>query len=60
MQNFQALGAPPPDPQTQPPLQISGYTPGNFVLFIIIWVFVAFVVGNFFLDRSVANRMISA
>ena len=27
MQNFQALGAPPPDPQNSPPLQISGYIP---------------------------------
>ena len=28
-QNFRALGAPPPDPQTRPPpLRISGYAPG--------------------------------
>ena len=28
MQNFRALGAPPPDPQDSPPLRISGYAPG--------------------------------
>ena len=28
MQNFWALGAPPPDPQNSPPLRISGYAPG--------------------------------
>ena len=29
MQNFRALGAPPPDPQNSPPpLRISGYAPG--------------------------------
>ena len=72
MQNFQALGALPPDPRASggwrlrpqtpiasgggppipkhiPPMQISGYAPGNFVLFIIICVFVAFVLSNFFL-----------
>ena len=27
MQNFRALGATPPDPQTAPPLRISGYAP---------------------------------
>ena len=27
MQNFRALGAPPPDPQDSPPLRISGYAP---------------------------------
>ena len=27
MQNFRALGAPPPDPQNSPPLRISGYAP---------------------------------
>ena len=25
MQNFRTLGAPPPDPQNNPPLRISGY-----------------------------------
>ena len=61
MQIFQALGAPPPDPRasggwglgpqtfkTVPPLQISGYAPGNFALFIIIGVSVAFGMSNFF------------
>ena len=56
MQIFQALGAPPPDPQTQPPeMRISGYAPPHFALFIIIWGFVAFVLNNFFFHRSVAN-----
>ena len=36
-------------PQTVPSLRISGYTPGNFSLFIIICFFVAFVLSNFFL-----------
>ena len=31
------------------PLRISGYAPGNFVLFIVICLFVAFVLSNFFL-----------
>ena len=30
MQNFQALGAEPPDPQNSPPLRISGYEPAFF------------------------------
>ena len=55
MQNFQALGASPPDPKHSPPLQISGYAPGNFVLFIIICVFCSFCFEQFFLDRSVLN-----
>ena len=29
MPNFRALGALPPDPQTAPPLRISGYAPDN-------------------------------
>ena len=61
MQNFQALGAPPPDPvpptaegfalrppKQSPPLQISGYAPGNFALFIITCIFVAFALSSFF------------
>ena len=43
------LGALPPDPHTQPPLRISAYVPGNFVLFVVICVFVGFVLSNFFL-----------
>ena len=48
MQNFQALGAPPPDPRasggwglcpqtpkTAPPLRISGYAPGHSTKFAI-------------------------
>ena len=30
MQNFRALGAPPPDLQNSPPLRISGYAPAGF------------------------------
>ena len=38
MQNFQALGSPPPDPpKTTPQLRISGYASVNFALFVIIW-----------------------
>ena len=44
----------PQTPPHSPPLRISGYAPGNFVPFIIICVFVAFVFSNFFY-RSVAN-----
>ena len=31
MQNFQELGAPPPDPQISPPLRIPGYAPAGYV-----------------------------
>ena len=61
MQNFQALGAPPPDPcasggwglcpqtpKTAPQLRISGYAPATLCT-INIWVFLAFVLNNFFL-----------
>ena len=41
-----------------PPLRISEYTPGNFVLFIITCVFCSFCFKQFFLDRSVANLTI--
>ena len=70
MQNFQALAAPPPDPRAfggwglspqttkhSSPLQISGYAPGNFVLFIIVYGFCSFCFEQFFLDRSVVNLM---
>ena len=59
MQNFLALGATPPHPQTQFPI-------ANFwehtwqlctVLFIIMSVFRSFCLEQFFLDRSVANFM---
>ena len=33
MQNFRALGAPPPDPQNSPPLRISGYAPASNPIF---------------------------
>ena len=49
MQNFQALGARPPDPQNIP-LNfefLATFLP-RFTLFIIIWVSVAFVLNNFF------------
>ena len=37
MQNFWALGAPPPDPHKQPlPLRISGYAPGRYPIFFYI------------------------
>ena len=55
MQNFQALGAPPPEPRTQPPLRISACASSSFVLFMFICVFVAFE--QFFLDRSMVNLM---
>ena len=29
IQNFRALGAPPPDPQISPPLRVSGYAPAR-------------------------------
>ena len=75
MQNFQALGAPPPNPrvsggwefcpQTPNSLRLLGALPPDpqnsplnceflatclprFALFIIIWVFVAFVLNSFF------------
>ena len=61
MQNFQALGALPPDPRASggwglrpqtpthsPPKRISAYARGNFILFIIISIFVAFALSNFF------------
>ena len=49
--NFQALGAPPPDPQA-PPLPNCEFVATrlpHFALFIIIWVFLGFVLNNFFL-----------
>ena len=48
MQNFQALGALPQTPTHSPPKRISAYAPGNFILFIIISIFVAFALSNFF------------
>ena len=41
-------------PNTAPSLRISGYAPGNFLLFIRIFFFVAFF-KQFFLNRSVAT-----
>ena len=57
MQNFQALGAPPPDPQPQPPIanfwlrtwQL--YTAFNYMRFC------SCCSEQFFLDRSIANLM---
>ena len=45
------LGALPPDPQTQsPPIANSGYAPATLCkIFKIIWVFLAFVLNDFFL-----------
>ena len=71
MQNFQALGAPPPNPRASGGWGFCPQTPKStplnceflatclprFALFIIVWVFVAFVLNNFFLHRSVANFM---
>ena len=37
MQNYQAQGAPPSDPQNSPPLQIPGYAPGqNHVVIVVL------------------------
>ena len=48
MQNFQALGNPPPDPQNSPLNRECLVTClPRFALFIIIWVFVAFILNNF-------------
>ena len=47
--SLRRLGAPPSHPQTQPLIANSAYIPGNFELFLIICVFVAFVLSNFFL-----------
>ena len=70
MQNFQALGAPPPNPRASGGWGLCPQTPqnsplnGEFLatclprfapLFIIIWVFVGFCFEQCFLDRSVAN-----
>ena len=47
---FSNAGDPPPDPQNSPPqLRILAMRLPHFVLFIIIWVFLAFVLNDFFL-----------
>ena len=49
MQNFQALGAPPPDPHNSSPhCEFLPTRFGSFALFIIIVVFAAFALSNFF------------
>ena len=58
MQNFQALGAPPPDPQTQPPAIANS----GFVLPTLCTVYNrmearSFCFEQFFLHHSVANLM---
>ena len=57
MQNFQALGALPPDPQNSPPLRISGYAPAALCTVYNYMDFCSFCFEQFFLDRSVANLM---
>ena len=59
MRNFQVLGALPPYPQNSPPsnFEFLARRLPHFALFMIIWVFLAFALNNFFLDRSVANLM---
>ena len=58
MQNFQPLGATPPDSQNRSlNCEFLATCLPRFALLIIIWVFVAFGLNNFFLDRSVANLM---
>ena len=58
MQNFQALGTPPPDPQTQPPqLRISAYMPATLCTVYNHMGFRSFSFEQFFLHRLVANLM---
>ena len=61
MQNFQALGAPPPETsKTAPQLRISGYAPATLCNMYNYMGFRCFCFEQFFLDRSVANRMMFA
>ena len=55
--SLRRLGAPPPDPQTSPPLQISGYAPAALCTVYNYMDFCSFCFEQFFLDRSVANLM---
>ena len=57
MQNFQALGAPPPDPQTSPPLRISAYAPATLCSVYNCMGLGSFCFEQFFLDRPAANLM---
>ena len=59
MQNFQALEAPPPNPQNSPPPNcgfLATRVP-HFAMFTIMRGFRSFCLEQFFLDRSVANLM---
>ena len=59
MQNFQALGAPPPDPSNSPPqLRISGYAPSTLCTVYNHMSFRSYCFEQFFLHSSVANLMI--
>ena len=56
-QTFQALGAPPSDPQNSPPMRISDYAPATLCNVYNYMGFRSFCFEQLFLDRSVANRM---
>ena len=57
MQNFQALGAPPPDPQNSPPIANFWLRAWQLCTVYNCMGFRSFCFVQFFLDRSVANLM---
>ena len=57
MQNFQAPGAPPPDPQDSPPIAISSCVPATLCNVYNYTGVGSFCFEQFFLHRSVANLM---